>query len=175
MRDFTSGNPTKQILLFAGPMLIGSLFQQAYSIVDAVIVGRFISGNALAAVGVGMTVMFFLAAIIQGLAIGASMLISQFYGAKQYEKLGRTVSTSHVFTLGFSVLIGILGAVFAPAILRMLDVPPEVFDIAVLYMRILISGIIFPAFYNMYMAYMRALGNSRTPLYFLIFSIFLNA
>jgi Na+-driven multidrug efflux pump len=158
MRDFTRGNATKQILLFAAPMLIGNLFQQAYRVVDAVIVGRYISGYALAAIGVG-----------------ASVLISQFYGAKQQNQLERTVSTSIVFMIGFSVLIGGLGALLSPAILRMLGVPPEIFADAVLYMRVLMGGIIFPAFYNVYTAYLRALGDSRNPLFILIFCTVLNA
>lgn len=161
--------------MFATPMLIGNLFQQAYSMVDAIIVGRYISGHALAAVGVSMSVLFFLGAILMGITTGASVLISQFYGARQQTELERTVSTSIVFMIGFSVLIGGLGVAFSPQILSLLDVPPEIFDDAVLYMRVLLGGIIFPAFYNVYTAYLRALGDSRNPLYILIFCTTLNA
>jgi len=175
MRDFTSGNATKQILLFAAPMLIGNLFQQAYSVVDAIIVGRYISGHALAAVGISMSVLFFLMAILMGLTTGVSVLISQFYGAKQQAELERTVATSIVFMIGFAVLIGGLGVAFSPQILRLLDAPPEIFDDAVLYMRVLMGGILFPAFYNVYTAYLRALGDARNPLYILIFCTTLNA
>ena len=168
MRDFTSGNAAKQILLFSLPMLIGNLFQQMYSMVDAIVVGRYVGGSALAAVGVAMNLLQFLLSVLIGLTTGASVVISQLYGAKQYEKLKRTVATSIVSLAVFSVAIACLGIVFSPALLRLLNTSPEILGDAALYMRILIGGIVFPVFYNMYTAYLRALGDSRGPLYILI-------
>lgn len=174
MRDFTCGNATRQILLFSIPMLIGNLFQQFYSMVDAVVVGRYVGGTALAAVGMAMNVLQFLLSVLIGLTTGASVIISQFYGAKQFDKLERTVSTSIVFLAGFSVGIAILGIVFSPALFRLLNASPEIMDDAVLYMRLLMGGMLFPIFYNMYTAYLRALGDSRSPLLILICCTVLN-
>ena len=174
MNNFTEGNITKQIIFFSVPMLIGSLFQQTYSMVDAIIVGRFIGGSSLAAVGISITAFFFLTSILIGLTTGASVLISQFYGAEKFDELQLTLSTSIIFLAVFSVVITILGIVFTPLILRALDTPVDVFEDAQLYMRIVMGGTVFPVFYNMYTAYMRALGDSRRPLYILIFSNLLN-
>jgi len=174
MENFTKGNIAKQMVVFALPMLIGSLFQQLYGIVDAVVVGRFLGGNALAAVGVSVAAFGFLTAILIGLTTGASVVISQFYGAKQHENLELAVSTSILFLAAFSLIITALGVIFTPALLRMLNTPDDIFREAQIYMRIQMGGLVFPIFFNMYTAYLRALGNSRSPLYILIFSITLN-
>ena len=168
LRDFTSGNAARQILLFSLPMLIGNIFQQMYSMVDAVVVGRFVGGSALAAVGVAMNLLQFLLSMLIGLTTGASVVISQLYGARQYEKLNRTVATSIVSLAVFSVTIAALGIALSPALLSLLNTSPEILGDAVLYMRILMGGVVFPVFYNMYTAYLRALGDSRGPLFILI-------
>ena len=175
MEDFTKGSIAKQMVMFALPMLIGSLFQQLYGIVDAVVVGRFLGGNALGAVGVSLAAFSFLVAILIGLTTGASVVISQFFGAKQHENLELAVSTSIIFLAVFSLIITILGVVFTPNLLHMLNTPDDIFREAQIYMRIQMGGLVFPIFFNMYTAYLRALGNSRSPLYILIFSIVLNA
>ncbi|MDR1664965.1 MAG: MATE family efflux transporter [Clostridiales bacterium] len=174
MKDFTRGNITRQIILFSIPMLIGNVFQQLYSMVDAVVVGRFVSGTALASVGVAMNVLQFLIAALIGLTTGASVLISQFYGAKQPDRLERTVATSVIFLAVFSVGVSVIGVVFAPLILRLLNTDPEISGDAALYMRVLMAGMLFPIFYNMYTAYLRALGDSRGPLFILICCTVLN-
>jgi len=175
VNDFTKGSISKQLIAFAVPMLIGNLFQQLYNIADALIVGRFVSGVALAAVGVSMNIaMFFIAALI-GLTNGAAIVIAQFFGAKQIDRLKDTVSVSIVFYLVLSVLLSVLGITFAPQLLNMLDVSPYIFDDALTYLRIIMGGMIFPVFYNMYIAYLRALGDTRRPLYILIFTVVLNA
>ena len=174
MKDFTEGKISKPLMAFAAPMIIGNLVQQSYSIVDAIVVGRFIGGGALAAVGISMGVIMFLMATLIGLTTGASVVLSQFYGAKQHDKLKDTVSVSITFMSGLSVTLTILGFVFAPHLLRLLNTAPEIFDDALLYMRIIMSGVVFPVFYNMYIAYLRALGDSRRPLYILIFTVVLS-
>jgi putative MATE family efflux protein len=174
LNDFTQGNITKQLLKFAVPMLIGNIFQQLYSMVDAIVVGQYVGGGALAAVGVSMTILQFLIATLIGLTTGASVLISQFYGAKQFERLKLTVSTSIVFLGAFSLVIGLIGIVFSPYILTLLNTSPEIMADAVLYMRLLMGGMVFPIYYNMYTAYLRALGDSRSPLVILIFCTLLN-
>lgn len=174
MNDFTSGNAAKQILLFSLPMVVGNLFQQLYSMADAVVVGRYVSGNALAAVGVGMNLLHFLLAVLIGLTTGASVVISQFYGAKRPDRVRATVSTSIIFLAVFSVVVSVAGVALSPFFMRLLKASPEIFDDAVLYTRILMAGMAFPIFFNMYTAYLRALGDSRSPLYILIFCTLLN-
>ena len=174
MKDFTEGKIAKQLLLFSVPMLIGNLFQQMYSVVDMVVVGRYVSGDALAAVGVSMNVSLFVISILMGLTTGASVVVSQFFGAKDYDRLKRTVSVSVVMLLIISVILTVLGIVLSPLILRLLNTNDDIFYDARIYLRILMAGIVCPVFYNMYTAYMRALGDSRRPLYFLICATLLN-
>lgn len=174
MQDFTKGTITKQIIIFSIPMLIGNFFQQLYSMVDAMIVGRYVGGNALASVGVAMNIVQFLVAVLIGLTTGASVLISHFYGAKLYEKLKLTVSTSVIFLFLLSILIAAVGIAFSPLILLLLNASPDIMEDAVLYLRILMGGMLFPIFYNMYTAYLRALGDSRGPLLILICCTVLN-
>jgi len=174
LRDFTTGNATRQIILFSLPLLLGNLFQQMYNAIAAMIVGQYIGGGALAAVGVCAFVMNFMLSIITGLTTGASVLISQFYGARQEENLRRTVSTSLVLLMAFTAVISIIGVVFAPSIIRIMDVPDDIFTDAVIYLRILMGGNIFGLIYNLYAAYLRALGDTRRPLYILVFSLVLN-
>jgi putative MATE family efflux protein len=174
LKDFTSGNAASQILKFSLPMLIGNVFQQVYSMADAIVVGRYVGGDALAAVGIAMNVTHFLVAALIGLTTGASVIISQFLGAKKHEELRRTVSTSVIFLAGLSLAISALGVALAPLTLRLLNAPQETLADAALYLRILMAGMAFPVFYNMYTAYLRALGDSRSPLFILICCTFLN-
>ena len=173
--DFTKGSIGKQIILFSIPMLIGNVFQQAYSMIDGVIVGRFVGGPALASVGVAMGVTHLFIAALIGFTTGSSVVISQFYGAKQEEELKRTVATSIVFLGALSLLMAVLGYLFAPHLLRLLNTTDEIFADALIYLRIMMLGMVFPVFYNMYTAYLRALGDSRSPLYILIGATILNA
>ena len=160
--------------MFSIPMIIGALFQQLYGIVDAIVVGRFLGGGQLAAVGISMSTFFFITSMLFGFTTGASVIISQFFGAKQYDDLKNAASTSVVFLAALAVAITAIGVGFAPLVLRILGAPEDVFGYALIYMRILMAGLVFPVFYNLYTAYLRALGNSRTPLYFLIFSTTFN-
>ena len=174
MQDFTTGSILRKLLIFSIPMIIGALFQQLYGIVDAVVVGRFLGGGALAAVGISMSTFFFITSVLFGFTTGASVIISQFFGAKSHDDLKNAVSTSIVFLTILAVVITVLGVAFAPFILRLLGSPTDIFDVALVYMRVQMAGLVFPVFFNMYTAYLRAVGNSRTPLYFLIFSTTFN-
>ena len=174
MKDFTKGNPTTQILLFSLPMLIGSVFQQFYNMADAVVVGRYVSSSALAAVGTAGTIINFMLAIMGGLATGASVMISQFYGAGEQEKLRRTVSTSVVALLALIFVISTGGIAIMPAFMRALNVPADIFDDTLLYLRILLAGMVFMMIYNLFTAYLRALGDTKRPLYILMLSTILN-
>jgi len=172
--DFTSGNPMKQIFNFALPMLIGNLLQQLYSMTDTIIVGRYVSGTALASVGSSNSIIQFLVSVLIGLTTGASVVISQFYGAKKEAELKKTVSTSIVFMAVFSVIVTIGGVAGAGPLLRFLGVDEIIFEGAKIYLQIIMAGITFPVYFNMYMAYMRALGDSKSPLYILFVSTVLN-
>lgn len=174
MKDFTTGSISKPLIAFAAPMIVGNLFQQLYSMADAIIVGNYVGGGALAAVGVSMNVVVFLTSVLIGLTTGAAVVIAQFFGAKNYEKLKSTVSVSVIFLAVLAVVLAVFGVVFAPVLLRLLNTPDEIFSDATVYMRILLGGMVFPIFYNMYTAYLRALGDSRHPLYVLIFAVILN-
>jgi len=174
MKDFTQGSITKQIIIFVIPMMIGSVFQQLYSLADAVIVGRYIGGGSLAAVGISMTVSFFLTSLLIGLTSGASILISQLYGAKDIRQMKRVISTSIIFLTILAIILTIFGITLTPLILRALGTPLDIVNDAKIYMRITMGGIIFTVFYNMYTAYLRALGEAKRPLYILIFSSLLN-
>ena len=174
MHDFTRGSIAKQLILFSLPMLIGNVFQQVYSMADAVIVGNFVSGNALAAVGVAMSVLNFLLGALVGLTTGASVVISQLFGAKQEGELRRAVSTSIVFLAELSLGISVIGFIFTPTILRLVGTPADIFNEAVIYQRILLACMVFPIFFNMYMSYLRALGDSRGPLFILICATLFN-
>ena len=174
MRDFTTGSISKPLMAFAAPMMIGNLFQQMYSMVDAIVVGRYVGGGALAAVGISMNMVIFLTSLLIGLNTGSAVVIAQFFGAKHHDRLKNAVSVSIIFLLCLSALMTIIGVVFAPHLLRILNTDAEIFDDALIYMRILLGGMVFPIFYNMYTAYLRALGDSRRPLYILIFTVVLS-
>ena len=174
MNDFTKGKITKQLLSFSLPMFIGNLVQQMYSMVDMIVVGRYVSGSALASVGISMSVIMFIVSILIGLTTGSSVVISQLFGARQYDRLKSTVSVSIITFLGISITLTVLGTTLSPLIFRLLNTSPEIFNNAVIYMRIMMAGVIFPVFYNLYMAYIRALGDSLRPLYFLICASIIN-
>jgi len=164
----------KQMLIFSVPLLLGNLLQNLFSIADMAIVGRFIGGTALAAIGSTVVVIQFLIAILIGLATGASIVISQFFGAKKEEELKKTVATSLIAMAGLSIILTVLGVLGAGPMLRLLGVEDIIFYDAKVYFRILMAGVTFPIYLNVYMAYMRALGDSKSPLIILSISAVLN-
>lgn len=163
----TEGVIYKQILLFAFPLILGNLFQQLYNMVDSVVVGNFIGGTALAAVGAGFVIINLLIGVFMGLTTGAGVVIAQCFGAGRREELRQTVHTAAAFTLLFGVALSVLGVLLSDSVLRWIQTPAEVFDQASLYLRIFFSGIIFLAVYNMGAAILRAVGDSKTPLHYL--------
>ncbi|NSW90695.1 MAG: MATE family efflux transporter [Firmicutes bacterium] len=174
LKDMTKGSETKHILVFAIPMFIGNIFQQLYNMVDAVVVGRFIGKDALAAVGTSSPVIFLLVALVMGLSIGASVIISQLYGAGDLKKLKRAVSTAYIFLLISGAIITLMGLLSSRGLLILLQTPKEIFNDAAAYLNIFFSGLIFTFVYNAISAILRGLGDSKTPLYFLITSSLLN-
>lgn len=174
MKDLTKGSPTKLIIAFAIPMIIGNLFQQLYNLVDSIVVGQFIGKNALASVSSAFTVMVFVTSIIIGLCMGASVVFSQLFGAGEIEKLKRAITTSFLFILGVTMCMIIGSLLGIEQIIRFMNIPEELYSDTKIYLEIIFVGLIFTFLYNGMSSLLRALGDSRTPLYFLVLSAILN-
>lgn len=172
--NLTKGPIGRSLFFFALPMLIGNLFQQFYNMVDSIIVGRFVGENALAAVGASYALTTVFISIAVGGGIGASVLTSRYLGAGDYANLRLSIHTSLMSFLVFSVALGAGGYFFSPAILRALNTPPVVQAQAEVYLRIYFLGLPFLFMYNILSSVFNALGKSKIPLYFLIFSSVLN-
>ena len=167
--QITEGVIWKQLLLFFFPILFGTFFQQLYNTVDAIIVGRFVGKEGLAAVG-GSAAMIInlLVGFFVGLSSGATVIISQFYGARQQAKVSQAVHTAVAFSIAGGLVIMAIGLVSAPAALRAMGTPQETMEDSILYLRIYFMGLIGNLLYNMGAGILRAIGDSKRPLYFLI-------
>ncbi len=167
--DMTTGPIAKSILLFSLPLLAGNIFQQFYNTVDSVVVGNFVGPEALGAVTANLPATMMLISLFMGFSSGASVLISQYFGARNEAKLRRTVHTSVVATLLLSMIMTGLGILLTPVLVRFMNTPPEIAGLAVIYLKIYFAGLSGLMLYNMGSAILRAVGDSRRPLYFLIF------
>ncbi len=174
MKDLTTGKESRLIFQFAAPMLLGNVFQQMYNIVDSIIIGNFIGKEALAAVGASFPIIFALISMVIGFATGSTIIIAQYFGARKLEQVRRTIDTLYIVLFSASLLISVLGILFSDDIFRLIQLPEEVMPEATLYMRIYISGMIFFFGFNGTAAILRGLGDSRTPLYFLVISTITN-
>lgn len=172
--DMTVGSPTKHILVFAFPLLIGNIFQQLYNMVDSIIVGNFVGANALAAVGTCGSMNFFCFSLSSGLATGIGIIVAQYFGAKNHNMVRSTISNAFYVLAAASIVVSIFGFLVCPYVLKLLNCPDTIRPDAVLYMRTTCCGIIFVAFYNGVASILRALGDSKSPLYFLILSSVIN-
>ena len=172
--DMTTGNPVKLILLFSIPLLIGNIFQQFYSMVDTIIVGRFIGVEALAAVGTTSSMVFLVNGFVMGLTSGFAVLISQKYGAKDEVGVKEAVASSIILSIIATILVTFISVLSAKPLLTLMNTPSNIMKNASTYIIILYAGNIAIIFYNMMAAILRALGDSKTPLYFLIVSSVLN-
>lgn len=171
----TEGVIWKQLLAFFFPILIGTFFQQLYNTIDAVVVGNFIGKEALAAVGGSTgTLINLLVGFFVGVSAGGTVILSQFYGAAKAQQTSLTVHTAIALSLAGGLVLTILGFVFTPMALRAMGTPGDIFPYAVSYMRIYFVGITGNLLYNIGAGILRATGDSKTPLYFLIFSSLLN-
>ena len=166
--SITTGVIWKQLLLFFFPILIGTFFQQLYNTVDTIIVGKYVGTQALAAVGTTGTVINLLVGFFIGISSGATVIISQYFGANDRENISKAVHTSMALALVGGVIIMIVGLLTARPILVLMDVPEEILDDAVLYMNIYYAGILANMIYNVGTGILRAIGDSRMPLYVLI-------
>ncbi|WP_057568059.1 MATE family efflux transporter [Paraclostridium sordellii] len=174
MKDLTVGKESKCIFNFALPMLIGSLFQQLYNTADSIIVGRFVGKSAMAAVSGANPIMFLLTSFLMGITLGFSILISQYYGSKNMEKVKSAIDTTYVFIFIASFFITFIGVFFSGKILEIMNTPSEIFDLSKGYLIIIFTGTLFSTGYNSICAILRGLGDSTNPLYFLIIATILN-
>lgn len=172
--DMTTGNITKHLAGYSVPLILGNLFQLTYNAVDSIIAGRFIGKEALAAEGMASPVMNIVILGISGICMGAGVLMSEFFGAKKYEDLKREMSTAVLFGLWFSLAVVALGVIVTPALLRALHVPEELMGMTTVYLRIIFLGAPFTYFYNALASALKSVGDSKTPLKFLMFSSVLN-
>ncbi|MCK4700723.1 MAG: MATE family efflux transporter, partial [Bacteroidales bacterium] len=174
MKDLTNGSERKLIFQFALPMLMGNVFQQLYNIVDSIIVGNFIGKEALAAVGASFPIIFTMIALIIGIASGSTIVIAQFFGARDYQTVRKMIDTLLIFLFFASLLVTIIGITFTEQILRIIQLPEDIIPQAKAYLDIYLAGMIVFFGFNGISAILRGLGDSKTPMYFLIISTLLN-
>ena len=172
--DMTKGNPLKIFIFFSIPLLIGNIFQQLYSMVDTIIVGRFVGVNALAAVGSTGSLFFLVNGMILGLTSGFAVLVAQKFGAKDENGIRKAVASNIILTLLSTAIITAIALVVKTPLLKMMNTPDNIIVDANTYITIIFAGIITQALYNMAAGILRALGDSKTPLYFLIVSSVIN-
>lgn len=173
-KDLTEGKISPLLIQFTIPLILGNIFQLTYNAVDSIIVGLFVGKEALAAVGTCNPLMTLMILFINGLCMGAGILMGTQYGAKDFALLKRQISTTMLSGFAFSAFLSLLCILFAKPILLLLQVDSSILDLSVAYMRIIFCGLFFTFLYNFYASTLRALGDSSTPLYFLVISAVLN-
>lgn len=173
-KNMTEGNPLKIILLFSVPVLLGNLFQQFYNMVDTIIVGQYLGEEALAAVGSTGCLMFLVLGFANGIAQGFGVMISHSYGAKDYKLLKHYVALSLLLTVAISVILTTITVSGSRLLLLWMNTPENIFELANNYIQVIFAGIILTMGYNVAAGILRGIGDSKTPLYFLILSSFLN-
>ena len=174
INDLTKGAPLKIMLLFSIPLLIGNIFQQFYNIADIIIVGRTLGMDALAAVGAVSPLFFLIMFIIVGMTNGFAVITGQRFGAKDFEGVRRSVTMSTILSCALTLAFTVVCAFSMPVILKLMNVPAEIYKDAFYYIQIVIAGLIIANFYNLLASVIRALGDSMTPLYCLIIASVLN-
>lgn len=172
--DMTTGSIWKRMVSFAVPVFLGNLCQQLYNAVDSVIVGKFVGKQALAAVASSGNLIFMMTGFFMGLFIGAGIVIAQYFGARNYEKVRSAVHTDIAFALCCGVLLTLLGVFFTPTILTWMRTPADVLSTSILYFRLYFLGSLATILYNAGMGILQAVGNSRSPLYYLVISSVVN-
>lgn len=172
--NMTEGNPIGLLVRFAIPMMIGNIFQQLYNVVDAAVVGKFVGSDALASIGVTGSVTFMFSALCNGIGSGGGIVTSQCFGGGNTDAVRRCLANVAYIMLVFPLIVGTAAYILTEPILTLLETPPEVMGDAVTYMHIMCIGIAFVSVYNYVSSMLRALGDSKTPLYFLIIACILN-
>lgn len=172
--DMTTGKPLKLIIQFAIPLFIGTLFQQAYNIIDTMIAGYNLGDEAIAAIGATSSLFSLIMCFANGLNSGYGIIVSRIFGAKNRERLKSTVAAMVILDFGITLILTLLVLPLLRPLLKVLSTPTEIFDQAYAYIFVIVAGLITTLAYNMCAGFLRAIGNSRVPLYFLIVSCFLN-
>lgn len=170
IKDLTQGVPAKVLVKYTIPMFIGVAFQQMYNIADSVIAGKFAGESALAAVGASYPITMLLMAIAIGSQMGVSVVVSQIFGAKRIKEMKQAISTSLIASLILSFALTVIGLLLSRPLMHLLNTPEDIFDDGALYLMIYIAGFIFLFLYNITTGIFNSLGDSKTPLYFLIIS-----
>lgn len=173
-QDMTTGRPISRLLQFSIPLLIGNLAQQMYNTVDSIVVGRFVGDDALAAVGASGPVLNLLLVLFMGIASGGGIMVSQYFGAKDRKRLSHTVGTTIILTFFAGAFIMLAGPLLTHPLMSLLDTPPEIYEMSCTYLIILFLGILGCAYYNILSGILRGLGDSVTPLLFLLLACGLN-
>ncbi|MBO0430807.1 MATE family efflux transporter [Enterococcus sp. DIV0660C] len=174
MRELTKGNPAKLIFIFTIPLLIGNIFQQFYNMVDMIIVGQTLGKNALAAVGSTGSLTFLIIGFAQGLTAGLAIITAQRFGAQDYRGLKKSFATSIIISLVVTIVLTVLSLLFIRPMLQLMQTPPEIIDQAQSFISIILMGIFASMSFNLLSNVIRALGDSRTPLFFLIIAVIIN-
>lgn len=170
----TSGSIKKQLVSFSIPIFLGTLLQQLYNVIDAVVAGRFVSEDALSAIGVSVPIYLLFVSVILGLAIGITILLAQFFGAKQFGQIKSLISTMSIFLLVLGLVMAFGGAILAKPLLQITQTPVELLELASVYLRMVFLSIPFSILYNLLGAVMRSFGETKMPLYALIVSSIIN-
>ena len=173
-KNMATGSPGKNILYFALPVFAGNLFQQIYNVVDTVIVGKFVSTEALAAVGSTGTINFMILGFMTGLMAGITVLTSQLFGAEDMRGMRRSVASAGMIAIAATIILTAISLLEMHRLLVLMNTPDDIFDDAYRYIMIICAGILVQALYNLFACILRALGNSKVPLYFLLFSASMN-
>ena len=172
--DMTKGNTTRHLITFALPLFLGNIFQQFYNMIDSLVVGKYVGSDSLAAIGTCSSVNFLFVSLSMGLANGIGIIVAQYFGANDEKGIRKTIANAYYLIIGAALIATLLGLFIAHPLLSLMSTPDEIMPEAVLYLRTTVCGIIFIALYNSVAAVLRALGDSKTPLYFLIMSSFIN-
>lgn len=174
MLDMTKGSPIRLLIVFSIPMLIGNIFQQVYNIVDSIIVGRFVGADALAAIGVTGSISFLFFAICNGFGSAGGIITSQSFGRGETSEVKKCIANTGYIMFVFPFVVGVISFFLVGPLLELLNTPENIMADALMYTRIMCVGLVFVSLYNYVSSMLRALGDSKTPLYFLIFSCLLN-
>ena len=172
--NLTEGTIWKKIVLFALPVFLGNVFQQLYNAVDSLIVGWFLGDQALAAVSSSGNLIFMFVGFFNGLGMGAGVIIARCFGAKEYDQMERAIHTAVAFGLITGVFLSVTGVALSPTILRWMGTPEDVLPSSIPYFRFYFCGAVFIVMYNVFVGILHAMGDSRHPLYYLIFSSLVN-
>ena len=172
--DMTTGSIWRNMVAFAVPVFLGQLFQQLYNTADSIIVGNFSGKDALAAVASSGNLIFMLTGFFMGVSLGAGVVISRYFGAKDYKTMEAAVHTTVAFGAVCGVFMSVLGIFLAPQMLVLMNTPEDVLPLSTTYFRLYFLGAFFSLMYNTCMGVLRAVGDSRSPLYYLIFSSVVN-